>query len=34
MGTLQPGESFALVPGARQMSIAQALALKRHKHLR
>lgn len=34
MGTLQPGESFALVPGARQMSIAQALALKRHKHMR
>jgi len=34
VGTLQPGESFDLVPGARQMSVAQALALKRHKHLR
>ena len=33
-GTLQAGERFALVAGARQMSIAQALALKRHKHLR
>jgi len=34
VGTLQSGESFELVPGARQMSVAQALALKRHKHLR
>ena len=33
-GTLQAGESFELLAGARQMSIAQALALKRHKHLR
>jgi MOSC domain-containing protein YiiM len=33
-GTLRPGESFELVPGAREMSIAQALALKRYKHLR
>jgi len=33
-GTLHSGESFELVPGSRQMSIAQALALKRHKHLR
>jgi MOSC domain-containing protein YiiM len=34
LGTLQSGETFELVPGARQMSIAQALALKRHKHMR
>lgn len=34
VGTLQSGETFELVPGARQMSIAQALALKRHKHMR
>jgi MOSC domain-containing protein YiiM len=34
VGTLLSGESFELVPGARQLSIAQALALKRHKHLR
>ena len=34
VGTLQSGETFELVPGARQMSIAQALALKRHKHWR
>lgn len=33
-GTLRPGESFTLMPGSRHMSIAQALALKRHKHLR
>lgn len=33
-GTLRPGESFTRVPGSQQMSIAQALALKRHKHLR
>jgi MOSC domain-containing protein YiiM len=33
-GSLEPGESFELVAGSRQMSIAQALALKRHKHLR
>ena len=33
-GTLRPGESFELVAGSRQMSIAQALAFKRHKHLR
>ena len=33
-GTLQSGESFQLVPGSRHMSIAHALALKRHKHLR
>ena len=33
-GTLRPGESFTLLPGSRQMSITQALALKRHKHLR
>ena len=34
LGTLQSGETFELVPGARQMSVAQALALKRHKHMR
>jgi len=34
LGTLQSGETFELMPGARQMSIAQALALKRHKHRR
>ena len=34
VGTLQSGETFELVPGARQTSIAQALAFKRHKHLR
>ena len=34
VGSLQAGETFELVPGARQMSIAQALALKRHKHWR
>jgi MOSC domain-containing protein YiiM len=33
-GTLRPGESFELVAGSRQTSIAQALAFKRHKHLR
>ena len=33
-GTLRPGESFELVAGSRQVSIAQALAFKRHKHLR
>ena len=33
-GTLRPGESFELVAGSRQMSIMQALAFKRHKHLR
>jgi len=33
-GTLQPGESFTLKPGSRHLSISQALALKRHKHLR
>jgi len=32
-GTLRPGEAFTLMPGSRHMSIAQALALKRHKHL-
>jgi len=33
-GTLHSGESFAVVPGSRHMSITHALALKRHKHLR
>ena len=33
-GTLRPGETFELVAGSRQVSIAQALAYKRHKHLR
>ena len=33
-GTLQAGETFERVPGPCQMSIAQALALKRYKHLR
>lgn len=33
-GTLRPGEAFELVAGSRQVSIAQALAYKRHKHLR
>ena len=33
-GTLRPGESFELVAGSRQVSIAQALSFKRHKHLR
>ena len=33
-GTLQTGETFERVPGPCQMSIAQALALKRYKHLR
>ena len=33
-GTLQPGESFTLEAGSRQTTIAQALARKRHQHLR
>lgn len=33
-GTLRPGETFELVAGSRQVSIAQALSFKRHKHLR
>ena len=33
-GTLQAGETIELVPGPCQMSIAQALVLKRYKHLR
>jgi MOSC domain-containing protein YiiM len=33
-GVLRPGEPFELVAGSRQVSIAQALAFKRHKHLR
>lgn len=33
-GTLHAGETFERVPGPCQMSIAQALALKRYKHLR
>jgi MOSC domain-containing protein YiiM len=32
-GMLHPGEPFELVAGSRQVSIAQALAFKRHKHL-
>jgi MOSC domain-containing protein YiiM len=33
-GSLSAGERFSLQPGARQISIAQALGFKRHKHLR
>ena len=33
-GSLQPGESFTLEAGSRQTTIAQALARKRHQHLR
>jgi len=33
-GTLHSGQSFELEPGSRHMSVAQALVLKRHKHLR
>ena len=33
-GSLSAGEQFSLQPGARQVSIAQALGFKRHRHLR
>jgi MOSC domain-containing protein YiiM len=34
LGPLPSGDTVELMPGARQMSIAQELALKRHKHRR